>query len=72
MVKRIKIDECIKKWNENNPNKKQKSRKALSEEIECSFSLINNLQAGRVGKSIQNLTVIAEVLEVKIDELIEK
>lgn len=72
MVKRIKIDEAIRDWNARNPTKREKTRKKLSEEAGCSFSLINNLQAGRVGKGIQNLDKISEILGVKIDKLIEK
>ena len=72
MVKRIKIDEAIRKWNEANPEKWQKSRKSLSEEVGCSFSLINNLQYGTVGMGIQNFNKISEVLEIQMDKLIEK
>ena len=72
MVKRIKIDEAIRNWNARNPTKRQKSRKSLSEEAGCSFSLINNLQAGRNLSAIQNLDKIAEILDVKINNLIEK
>lgn len=72
MVKRIKIDEKIKQWNAANPDKRQLSRELLAEKVGCSYSLVNNLQSGKVGKGVQLLNKFAETLECTIDELIEK
>lgn len=72
MVKNLNIDQMISKWNESNPEKRQLTREALAEKVGCSYSQINNLQSGRIGKGIQIVNSISETLECNIDELINK
>lgn len=80
-IKRIKIDEMITRYNECSQGVNEAmgeeveeilTREKLAEKIGTSYSLINNLQAGRVGKGYQILNSLAEVFECSIDELIEK
>jgi DNA-binding Xre family transcriptional regulator len=70
MIKRIKIDEYIDKFNVG--SKRILTRELLADKVGVSYSLINNLQSGRVGKGYQVLNKLSEVLECTIDDLIEK
>lgn len=71
MVKSIKIDKMVKAYNEKNPGANM-TRQGLAEAAGCSYSLVNNLQSGIVGKGTQILNRIAETLDCTIDDLIEK
>lgn len=72
MVKSIKIDKMVNAYNAKNPGCTPMTRQGLAEAAGCSYSLVNNLQSGIVGKGTQILNRIAETLDCTIDDLIEK
>ena len=69
-IKRIRINEMLEKFNEG--KKTKLTREELALQIGTSYSLINNLQNGRVGKGYQILLRLSTVLGCTVDDLIEK
>ena len=70
-VLRIKIDEAIREYNENSLESEKMDRYKLAEKAGCTYSTLFNLNSGRVGKSTQVLSSIAQVLGVTLDEIVK-
>ncbi|MEK0369714.1 MAG: hypothetical protein QQN55_00965 [Nitrosopumilus sp.] len=71
IIKRIKVQESIDNWNDNNPIKFKKTAITVGESIGVagrSFSLWNT---GEVSKQIQCLYNISKVLDCNFDDLFE-
>ena len=70
-IKRIKVKESIKKWNDDNPTKFKKTAETIGVEIGVAgrnFSLWNH---GNIAKQIQCLYDISNVLDCNFDDLFD-
>ena len=72
-IKRLKITEKVKEFNDKNPDKRKVDRHYLAEKAGVHYATIDNLDNGRViGKTLKAAHIIAELLECTVDELIQK